>query len=117
MWAFYDEESRDINPDEEFWSTHLHPSDRERVRINLRHVIVSKEGSFHDEFRIIRRDGSIRWIEAMATVSRDASGKTTRLYGVNMDVTERKETEERVKLSENQLRLCYQCRTRADFVR
>ncbi|MEO7659637.1 MAG: PAS domain S-box protein, partial [Pyrinomonadaceae bacterium] len=71
----------------------------------IREAISSDEVRFNDEFRIQNADGSIRWIESKATISRDAKGKATRMYGVNIDITERKQTEEKIRLSENQLRL------------
>lgn len=105
MWMFYGEEPSDINPDEDYWSSHLHPADRERVLINLRQTRDSGRNSFHDEFRIIKKDGSVGWIESTATLVRDDTGRSIRMYGVNIEITERKDAEERVRLSENQLRL------------
>ena len=105
MWSFYGEEPGDNNPDEAFWSGHLHDDDRERVKRNLRRVVKSDGDEFRDEFRIVRSDGSIGWMEARAKVSHDASGRATRMYGVNIDITARKEAEERIRLSDNQLRL------------
>lgn len=105
MWAFYGEEPSDINPDEAYWSAHLHDDDRNRVKLNIEGVMASTEEMYRDEFRIVRRDGSVRWIEAIARVSRDASGRAIRMSGVNLDITERKEIEERIRLSEYQLRL------------
>ena len=106
MWSFYGEAPGSVNPDEAFWSAHLHPEDRERVKRNVQHVVASLvEREFRDEFRIVRSDGSTRWIEARAAVSRDESGRATRMYGVNSDITARKEAEESLRLSDHQLRL------------
>ena len=105
MWSIYDETPSDLNPDENYWSSHVHPSDRERVKLNITQTLESHETRFHDEFRIIKRDGKVRWLETIASVTRSEDGKATRMYGVNLDITDRKDTEERIKLSENQLRL------------
>ncbi|MFN0277544.1 MAG: PAS domain S-box protein [Pyrinomonadaceae bacterium] len=105
MWSFYGEEASDINPDDAYWSSHIHEHDRERVRRNLRRIVESDGVEFRDEYRIIRSDGTIRWIEAKARVSRDESGKATRMYGVNNDITSRKEAEEKIRASDTQLRL------------
>ena len=105
MWKFYGEKPSDLNPDEKYWISHLHPNDRERVRANLRSVVSSNEEYFRDEFRVVRQDGTIRWLEAKANVTRRADGEATRVCGVNLDITERKESEERVRLSEYQLRV------------
>ena len=105
MWSFYDEKPAEINPDHSYWSSHLHPSDRERVKTHVEQTLASSETRFHDEFRIIKKNGEVRWLESSANIDRDDSGKPTRMYGVNLDVTDRKDTEERIRLSENQLRL------------
>ena len=105
MWAFYGEKPSNVNPDEKYWAAHLHPNDRERVKANLRQIVESDQSNFRDEFRIVRNDGSIRWIEAKARVERDDDGNAFRVCGVNIDITERKEAEERVRLSEYQLRV------------
>ncbi len=73
MWSFYGEEPKEINPDEAFWSEHLSDFDRERVTQKLRRVVESTEDRYRDEFRIVRNDGSMRWIEAIANISRDES--------------------------------------------
>ena len=44
-------------------------------------------------------------MEARARVSRDESGKATRVLGVNLDITSRKDVEERIQTRDNQLRL------------
>lgn len=105
MWSIYGEKRAEINPDEAFWSSRLHEADREDAIAEIQRVIRSKEDKYRDEFRIIRPDGETRWIEAIAEVSRDRSGKAIRMFGVNLDITERKTAEERTRLSEYQLRL------------
>ena len=105
MWSFYGGRSVDRDPDEEYWSTLLHVNDRERVMQNFREALESASDDFQDEFRISGKDGSIRWVTAAAKILRDEAGTATRMYGVNIDITQRKEAEERIRYSENQLRL------------
>ncbi|MBK8464772.1 MAG: PAS domain S-box protein [Chloracidobacterium sp.] len=107
MWSIYGHDSglSNFNPDEAFWSSHLSKDDRERVKDKLRQTLVSGGDAFQDEFRIVLADGSVRWINARAAVLRDAGGDVLRMYGVNTDITSRKEIEEKIKISDNQLRL------------
>jgi PAS domain S-box-containing protein len=105
MWSFYGEEPGDTNPDEEFWSAHIHPEDRSRVKGKLREIVASDAPEYHDEFRIVRGDGSVRWVESLAKIVRSEDGAATRMYGVNLDITERKNAEEIRRISENQLRV------------
>lgn len=104
-WDFYGEKPDSIEPNDEFWTTHIHPEDRERVKQNLLDTVVSRSRNYRDEFRILRRDGTILWIESSASVTRDADGRATRIFGVNIDITERRLAEERVHASAQQLRL------------
>jgi PAS domain S-box-containing protein len=105
MWKFYGGQRDDVVPDESFWISHLHKDDRERASANLKTALGSKAGRYQDEYRIVGRKGEIRWIEAIAKISRDRSGAPTRMFGVNIDITERKLAEERIRLSEYQLRV------------
>src|SRR5436305_2600480 len=50
------------------------------------------------EFRIQRPDGEVRWCASTAAASQDSTGKVVRVSGVTMDITERKEAEERQAL-------------------
>jgi len=49
------------------------------------------------EWRVIWANGSVHWIAGSWQVLMDESGKPSRVVGVNMDVTERKRTEERLR--------------------
>jgi PAS domain S-box-containing protein len=80
------------------WVELVHPDDRERVLKALRDW--RPEGSsprWDNEFRIIKPDGSVRWIWIRSFPIRDASGAVVRFAGVERDVTERKRTEEMVQ--------------------
>jgi PAS domain S-box-containing protein len=50
------------------------------------------------EFRIIRPDGEVRWCAGTAAASTDKNGRVVRVSGVTVDITERKQAEERQTL-------------------
>jgi PAS domain S-box-containing protein len=52
-------------------------------------------GSYQIEFRICRPDGSVRWCLGTAAASKDAANRISRISGVTIDITDRKEAEER----------------------
>ncbi|HTH50964.1 MAG TPA: PAS domain S-box protein, partial [Pyrinomonadaceae bacterium] len=104
-WDFYGEIPGSADPNDEFWTTHIHPEDRDRVKRNLLGSVASRSRSYKDEFRILRRDGTILWIESSASITRDNEGRATRIFGVNIDITERRIAEDRVRASAQQLRL------------
>ncbi|WP_386021750.1 PAS domain S-box protein [Thiorhodococcus fuscus] len=70
------------------WGACLHPEDFERLRSGW---LANPEGypAFEDEFRIFREHGEVRWIVTKGHLVRDASGRS-RLFGINMDVTDQK---------------------------
>jgi PAS domain S-box-containing protein len=74
----------------------VHPDDREYVV--QRHAQLLAEGGPGDiEFRVVWPDGSVHVLFGCATVVRDESGQPVRVYGTNLDITERKRAEEEVK--------------------
>jgi PAS domain S-box-containing protein len=48
-------------------------------------------GDHHVEYRIVRRDGSVRWVEGRGQVFHDAAGKPARMAGVCVDITDRRQ--------------------------
>ncbi len=79
----------------------IHPDDRERVRTKISQSLEKRE-ALNLEYRIVRPDGSLRWISSRGNPSFDGSGLPERLMGVAIDVTERKlmEAELRERLDE-----------------
>ena len=104
-WDFYGEPPNSADPNEDFWTGHVHPEERDRVRKNLLDAIGSRSNNYRDEFRILRRDGTVLWIESNASITRDPDGRATRVFGVNIDITERRLADERIRASAQQLRL------------
>ena len=72
----------------EAWLEAIHPEDRERVRVSLPQ---QKEGGWEMEYRVVRPDGEIRWVQDRAFPVRDEDGRLLRVVGVAEDVTERVE--------------------------
>jgi two-component system sensor histidine kinase/response regulator len=74
------------------WSDAVHPADLPAREAALQRVVAEK-GQGSADFRIILSDGSIRNVAAVERVVLDECGNVTRVVGVNVDVTERKEAE------------------------
>ncbi len=105
MWRIYGSNRYETDPDEAFWLSHIHPDDRDRAKLSIEAGLESADDRHTDMFRIVQKGGGIKWIESNATIQRDDSGKPVRMYGVDIDITDKKSTEERIRRRETQLRL------------
>ena len=81
----------------EHWHRLVHPDDRAEAEHMARLAMDHPETSYAYDHRIVRPDGTIRWIHSKATTVRDAAGRPVRMVGVNQDITERKQAEERLR--------------------
>ncbi|MDZ7856734.1 putative bifunctional diguanylate cyclase/phosphodiesterase [Sphaerotilus sp.] len=82
----------------DLWKSHLHPEDHERVHQAQRTLMAT--GSVRHEYRLLHADGQYRWINDSVVVVRDAAGAITNLTGAWLDVTDRRQAEERARLIE-----------------
>lgn len=77
----------------------MHPDDR-RMLTERRSRLLA-EGDSHDiEFRVVWPDGSVHQLYGRASGVRDESGKLIRVYGTNVDITERKRAEDALRAGE-----------------
>ena len=73
----------------------VHPDDRERVvRTNEE---SDRTGKWDDEYRVIRRDGSVRWIHGVGRRVTPRGWEPETWHGVTIDVTSRHAPEESVQ--------------------
>src|ERR1700723_1572866 len=87
----------------ERWSAAVHPEDLPAVEAGFEKVIAEKSQGF-DEFRIIRRDGSLRNVSSVEGVVLDEHANVSRVIGVNVDITERKAAERHLDQMEGRYR-------------
>ncbi len=81
----------------------IHPDDLAVAEGATRDSLTT--GRLQSEFRVVRPDGRIRWLEARAVVSKDANGSPERMVGINMDVTDRKRIEEEERAGRKRFRM------------
>ncbi|MFL6581935.1 MAG: PAS domain-containing protein [Burkholderiales bacterium] len=88
----------------------IHPEDLARVLANIQQS--AQTGSdYRIEYRIIKPDGSLSWIEARGKLFLDAQGNPERMAGICMDVTARKQAEEKLHEETRMLELLNQTGT------
>ena len=85
----------------ESWLDAVHPDDREEVLANFE---KQSRGEFVEyEYRIVRPDGEVRWIEAHVFPVRSEEGKIYRCAGSAQEITKRKRAEELAESQQQQL--------------
>ncbi|MGZ5050594.1 MAG: PAS domain-containing protein [Methylobacter sp.] len=74
------------------WERLIHPDDRAGAVAKVEETLATGEPVEH-EWRIVWPDGSMHWIGARFQCFKNTAGKPLHLRGVNIDITERKQTE------------------------
>jgi PAS domain S-box-containing protein len=82
----------------------LHPDDRERVWAGVRAVAARQGLVWHDEYRFLHHDGSVRWAAGRGNL-RYADGRLAGMVGATFDVTELRLATEQLRASEERYRL------------
>ncbi|MBZ0264543.1 PAS domain-containing protein [bacterium] len=77
----------------------MHPDDRERISKEVNLTIENPNHTFSPQLRLKHKDGSYRWISARGAVFKNDDGKSTRMLGTHIDITESKIAEQELKRS------------------
>jgi PAS domain S-box-containing protein len=97
----------------ESWLECIHREDRLRITHLIENVIAEKLRKWEAEFRISPSDGELKWMEARNVVSYDEAGRALWVFGVTVDVTERKRAAAQVRAFTETLEDVVKERTRA----
>ncbi len=73
----------------------VHPEDREEVDSAWRAALAGRP--FRIEHRVVRPNGSIRWVESRGKLQRGADGRVVKAFGTVYDITERRQASERIQ--------------------
>lgn len=86
------------------FSSLIYSADLERVVSEVTEHTRRGDDSFQQEYRIVTREGQIRWVDDRTVVERNESGRVSHYQGVVLDITERKRVEDALRLSEQKYR-------------
>lgn len=81
--------------DEQFWESILHPDERDRM-LEQWNKIKSIIGDECQEYRVVRKDGSVIWIRDVIRLELDPLGRKV-AYGLMLDITDNKQREEQLR--------------------
>jgi len=78
----------------------IHPEDRDRVRANIGASKTSAQHSSDNSYegRVVRPDGSVRWVQTRQVLIWDDDGEIEEVVGISTDITEQKQREEELEL-------------------
>jgi len=82
----------------------MHPDEKVRTLPDYRSALASNINRYRVEYRIIRPDGSVRWLDEDHAIVRDENGNAIRTYSAKIDITKRKEAEVALRESEEKYR-------------
>jgi two-component system cell cycle sensor histidine kinase/response regulator CckA len=74
----------------------VHEEDRASIEAGM-HALVVKGREVSGEFRVVRPDRSVRWLLSRGVALRDEDGRVNKVVGAALDITERREVEERLR--------------------
>jgi len=73
----------------------VHPDDLDRLADHTLRAIDDRQKNSAIEFRLRHKDGSYRWILSQGSVYTDEAGNAVRMLGTHVDITERKQIQQR----------------------
>ncbi len=73
------------------WKNAIHPDDLAIIEVSLNRLYAGE--TISEEYRIIRKDGGIRWLTSRMTPTKNSDGDVVRVDGIIVDVTEKKNYE------------------------
>jgi PAS domain S-box-containing protein len=88
--------AHDEPPAQDAWMSRVHEDDRPQVLGVLDEVLNGKD-AWDNTFRIVLPGGRVSWIHSLGRADRAADGQVTRLTGLDLDVTARREADEALR--------------------
>ena len=86
------------------FSSIVYPEDLERVSAEVQENSANGVGQFTQEYRVVTKDGNIRWVDDRTVIERNSDGRITHYQGIVIDITQRKQAEQALRSSEENFR-------------
>ncbi|WP_299402340.1 PAS domain S-box protein [Acaryochloris sp. IP29b_bin.148] len=103
MFALYGVSPQSFKGTYQDWANSVHPQDLAQLEAHTPDIINGTANRYTQEFRILRPDGSVRFILATAFLERNSQGQPIRSVGINLDITDRKQAEAQLQGTNEEL--------------
>lgn len=101
---FFGHEYSDNTNGYELWEKYIHAEDKKRVVTKLNAAIENGDAHWSDEYRFVKEDGNVVYVYDRGMIIRNADGVPVRIIGAMQDITQKKQAENKIALSEHRLR-------------
>lgn len=88
----------------EFWRKNVHPDEIKQLELNLKRYIQGKTDSYSGVQRMKHKKGHYVWIKYSGLVIKNIIGTPIKIIGTHIDISEIKEKDRQLKLSEEKFR-------------
>lgn len=95
--------AEELDQDPKVWFKAIHPEDRQAVMSSFERWISGNEDVYTVEYRIIRPDGEVRWVEDRSAKIRNEHGYLSSIAGIAQDITGRKLAGEEQRRTDDEL--------------
>jgi len=96
-------DSQEVSPTREAVFRRIHPDDSETVKRGFERSVHEKVNT-SNEFRIVLPDGAVKTVHVTRHPVLNSAGDVVKLFGIAVDITERKQAEEALRESETRFR-------------
>jgi signal transduction histidine kinase len=103
MYELYAQSPQTFRPTMASWLALIHPDDREAAQAAITGALRDNS-HLRSQYRIVRPDGSVCYIASLAAVAADSVSLGPHLVGIDLDITDRVEADERERKLQLQLR-------------
>ena len=97
QFRIYGYEPGEVPPTRELFQSHIHPDEKDTPGRTINSSAANHDDEQWLEFRIIRKDGAVRWLSSYRQYFYSEDGNILRVNGVSQDITDRKHIEEEVE--------------------
>jgi len=81
----------------DYYFSHLHPDDAIIINKSTQRLLAGEVDKLDLEYRFCQQDGQCSWMMAHTSLQRDQDGKPIRMFGSQIEITERKNAEQLIK--------------------